>query len=138
MSVSGLREGIQVASQSSRARENARMWVKTAGLSVVNRKKVFVCEFAGCGKSFLTMSGLRKHRSQHNPQNQSYVCDLCADKKTFKTKEVIVCWWELMVGLYASLQKQTHAAAIDSVYGAGLRSIVCEARRFEVALNSMS
>lgn len=114
------------------------MWVKTAGLSVVNRKKVFVCEFAGCGKSFLTMSGLRKHRSQHNPQNQSYVCDLCADKKTFKTKEVIVCWWELMVGLYASLQKQTHAAAIDSVYGAGLRSIVCEARRFEVALNSMS
>lgn len=47
-----------------------------------------MCDYPGCGKVYTTMSGLKKHKKSHDSNQEVFVCSLCSEQRTFKTKEV--------------------------------------------------
>lgn len=49
-----------------------------------------MCPYPNCGKSFLTASGLRKHRQSHEEQEHQFVYDMCKEMRVFKTKEAVL------------------------------------------------
>ena len=83
-------EGVSFTAESGAAPSHAPESVCRANVTVVNRKKAFVCPYPNCGKSFLTASGLRKHRQSHEEQEHQFVCDMCKEMRVFKTKEAML------------------------------------------------
>ena len=84
---------------------------------------MFVCPYSNCGKSFLTASGLRKHRQSHEDHEHQYVCEMCKDTKVFKTKEVGGVWIVSFTGPEPSHQKQALVATTLHLHRARVTAV---------------
>lgn len=75
-----------------------------------------MCDYPGCGKVYTTMSGLKKHKKSHDTNQKVFVCNLCSDQRTFKTKEVRELMLYDMQGLILH-QKNKHSQSREHVCG---------------------
>ena len=76
---------------SKRSLDNHKRQHSGRGVSMkyeIDGIKIYKCTVPGCNRSFISGSGLKKHMNSHSDNPPEYVCDLCKERKTFKTKEV--------------------------------------------------